>query len=67
MIYAGRIWFVELQQPGKKPRMNQVMMHKRLARQGFKVNIVDSKIAASEFVEEVKSWKQNSEGTSNTP
>ena len=67
VLSAGRIWFVELKRPTMRPRINQVMMHERLARQGFDVRVIASKEEAKALAEEVKAWKQSSGVTKNTP
>lgn len=67
VLRAGRIWFVELKRPGAKPRPNQIVVHRRLARQGFDVRVIASKEEAKALAEEVKAWKQSSGVTKNTP
>lgn len=38
----GKVWFVELKAPGKKPSKMQLMCHKYLLKLGFKVWVIDS-------------------------
>lgn len=40
---GGRIIFVELKAPGKKPTALQIVKHRELQRLGFKVLVIDSK------------------------
>lgn len=67
VLSAGRIWFVELKRPGKKPRANQIVVHRKLAREGFNVRVIASKEEAKAFAEEVKAWKQSSDHIKDTP
>jgi len=39
---GGRITFVELKAPGKKPRPLQISMHNKLQRLGFNVHVIDN-------------------------
>lgn len=47
---GGRIAFVELKAPGKKPRPNQIVQIERLRRLGADVEVVDSKESCLEFI-----------------
>lgn len=38
----GKMFFVELKQPGKKPRALQLKRHADLKRMGFEVYVIDS-------------------------
>ena len=42
LLPGGRMAFVELKAPGKKPRPLQETRHKLLRRLGFKVYVIDS-------------------------
>lgn len=37
----GRVGFVELKAPGKKPRLLQIRRHEELKKRGFKVFVLD--------------------------
>lgn len=39
---GGRILFVELKAPGKKPRKIQLFMHRKIRALGFRVEVVDT-------------------------
>lgn len=43
LLPGGRIIFVECKAPGKKPRPEQLRLHRKLNALGFKVFILDSK------------------------
>jgi hypothetical protein len=43
LLPGGRIFFVELKAPGKKPRKLQEVIHKMLTDLGFKVYVIDTK------------------------
>lgn len=49
----GKIFFVELKAPGKKPRPLQLSAHRLLQRLGFKVYVIDSVDEVKQFLEEV--------------
>lgn len=51
---GGRIIFVELKAPGKKPRPTQVRQMQRLGFLGCDVRVIDSKEKVDEFIDEVK-------------
>lgn len=50
----GRMVFVELKAPGKKPRKLQEVMHSRLRALGFRVGVIDSKESALQLAREYK-------------
>lgn len=50
----GRMVFVELKAPGKKPRKLQEVMHSRLRALGFRVEVIDSKESALQLAGEYK-------------
>ncbi len=37
---GGRVWFVELKKPGKKPDPLQLLMHAKLREMGFNVSVI---------------------------
>ena len=41
LLPGGRMGFVELKAPGKKPRALQLARHRLLRRLGFKVHVID--------------------------
>ncbi len=49
---GGRMAFVEVKAPGKKPRPLQLFRHEQLRRLGFRVYVVDSKEKIEGFLEE---------------
>lgn len=53
LIPDGKVYFVELKAPGKKPRPLQAAVHKTFLRYGHKVWVIDSKGKADEFLNAV--------------
>ena len=53
LLPKGRIGFVEVKAPGKKPRPLQERRHKQLRELGFKVFILDGREQISEILKEV--------------
>ncbi len=49
----GKIFFVELKAPGKKPRPLQLSAHRILQSLGFKVYVIDSLDGVQKFLKEV--------------
>lgn len=54
ILPGGRIIFVELKAPGRKPRQTQVRQMQRLGFLGCDVRVIDSKEKVDEFIAEVK-------------
>ena len=54
LIPSGRIGFVEVKAPGKKPRPIQISRHKLLQRLGFKVYVLDSEEQIGEILDEIQ-------------
>ncbi|ADG00079.1 VRR-NUC domain protein [Clostridium botulinum F str. 230613] len=54
LLPEGRIIFVELKAPGKKPRPIQKYRIKELRSLGFRVEIIDSIERINNFVEGIK-------------
>ncbi|MDT8715458.1 VRR-NUC domain-containing protein [Clostridium sp. 19966] len=52
---SGRIIFVELKSPGKKPTAIQLLQHKKIRALGFEVLVVDSKEQVDELIKGVVS------------
>lgn len=53
LLPHGRIIFVELKAPGKKPRPIQIKRIKELKDLGFDVRVIDSIDGVKNFIEEV--------------
>ena len=53
LLQKGRIGFVEVKAPGKKPRPLQERRHKQLRELGFKVFILDGREQIPEILKEV--------------
>lgn len=51
LFSGGRILFVELKVPGKKPRAEQLRLHERLKKLGVKVYVIDSKEKVKGLIE----------------
>lgn len=51
---GGRVVFVELKAPGKKPTALQVLQHNTLTELGFDVKVIDSKANVDWLIAEVK-------------
>jgi hypothetical protein len=49
----GRIWFVEMKAPGKKPTPLQQVWLNRLTKLGFKTRVIDNEILLKEFFKEI--------------
>lgn len=53
LLPGGRMGFVELKAPGKKPRALQMARHKLLRRLGFKVYVIDEINQIDSVLEEI--------------
>lgn len=53
LLPHGRIVFIELKAPGKKPRPIQIKRIKELKDLGFDVRVIDSIKGVKDFIEEV--------------
>lgn len=60
----GRVVFVELKAPGKKPRALQKLCHRKLTSLGFKVYVIDSIEQIGGFVDEIRSTQLSGNGNS---
>ena len=49
---GGRVVFVELKAPGKKPTALQRSQHKKLESLGFEVQVIDQKERVDQFIAE---------------
>ena len=54
LLPVGRIAFVEVKAPGKKPRPLQTARHKLLTRLGFKVYILDAEEQIGGILDEIQ-------------
>lgn len=53
LLPLGRIAFVEVKAPGKKPRPLQIARHEMLRDLGFKVFVLDAKEHIGEIIDEI--------------
>ena len=53
LMPKGRIAFVEVKAPGKKPRQLQLSRHKLLRRMGFKVYVIDRAEQIGKIIKEI--------------
>lgn len=51
VVMPGRIAFVELKAPGKKPTPKQLWEHQRLGNLGHEVHVLDSHQSVDNFIE----------------
>ena len=54
LLPEGRIAFVEVKAPGKKPRPLQIARHKLLTRLGFKVYVLDAEGQIGGILDEIQ-------------
>ena len=54
LLPGGRIAFVEVKAPGKKPRPLQIARHKLLTRLGFKVYVLDNEEQIGGILDEIQ-------------
>lgn len=54
LMPRGKIYFVELKAPGRKPRPIQEAMHYVLRNMGFKVFVIDTKEKVGVFTNEIR-------------
>lgn len=60
MLPNGKIFFVELKSPGKKPRALQVNLIRKITNLGQRVYVVDSKEMVDRVLEnELLSWRED--------
>lgn len=53
LLPGGRLAFVEVKTPGKKPRPLQLARHKLLRRLGFKAYVLDSEEQITRIIDEM--------------
>lgn len=51
LLAGGRVAFVELKSPGKKPEPHQLRRHTLLRSLGFQVEVIDTFAGVDQFVE----------------
>lgn len=54
LLPGGRMAFVEVKAPGKKPRPLQLARHRLLRRLGFKVYVLDDEKQIGEMIDEIR-------------
>lgn len=54
LLPGGRMAFVEVKAPGKKPRPLQLSRHRTLRRLGFKVYVLDDEKQIGGIIDEIK-------------
>ena len=54
LMPEGRVSFVEVKAPGKKPRPLQVSRHKMLRRLGFRVYVLDDACRIKEIIDDIQ-------------
>ena len=54
LMPKGRMGFVEVKAPGKKPRPLQIARHKMLTRLGFRVYVLDSEEQIGGILDEIQ-------------
>ena len=64
LVKFGRVAFVEVKAPGRKPRPLQIKRIKQLRDLGFKVYVLDNKNQINNIIDEIKGG--NSDGVSTT-
>lgn len=55
---AGRVAFIELKAPGKKPSPLQLMQQRKIRDLGFEVLVIDNKTDVDKFIQEYMGMKQ---------
>lgn len=58
ILYKGKALFVELKAPGKKPRALQDYWQKEIRKRGIGCLVIDSKEAADQLIEKIRSGGQ---------
>lgn len=54
LLPGGRVIFVELKAPGKKPTALQMAQRRKIEKLGFEVVVIDSKEGVNGFIRDVK-------------
>lgn len=55
VILEGKVYFVELKAPGKKPRKLQKYIHGEMLKRGIKVHVIDDLEGVVKFINEIQS------------
>lgn len=59
LFHGAKLAFVELKTTGKKPRKNQLIMHEKLRKLGFVVEVIDTIEGVENFIDKtIKSPSQ---------
>lgn len=53
LLPGGKIFFIEMKAPGKKPRPLQLACHRLLQNLGFDVLVIDSKEGVEAFIQNI--------------
>lgn len=53
VLYDGQTFYAEIKAPGKKPRKDQLSIHKKFKKHGVTVYIIDSKEQTDWFIREI--------------
>ena len=53
LMPGGKVWFVEVKKPGKKPSKIQAYVHEQLRTLGFSVLVVDSPDEVTNFINSI--------------
>lgn len=53
LLPGGKVWFVELKKPGKKPDNLQLVMHRVLRNMGFNVFVISNEQELKQFENEI--------------
>lgn len=56
VLYNGYTYFVELKQPGEKPRPEQLVIHREMNKRGIPVYVLDTIEQVDAFVEAIKTY-----------
>lgn len=56
LLQGGKIGFVEVKAPGRKPRILQVRRHRQLRNLGFPVFVLDDSEQILDIIGEVEKW-----------
>lgn len=62
LLPDGKMAFVEVKAPGKKPRLLQKKRHAMLRRMGYQVFILDAKEEVSQILDEITHASEEKEG-----
>lgn len=53
VLLRGRAYFAELKTAGKRARPDQLVVHRKLEKLGFKVSVIDSTDGVNHFLNEI--------------